>query len=173
VQLLLDESVPLLHVPPLWGGTLQGSSVRVAIVDMGVDATHPDLLGRIATHADFSGAGERDDVGHGTHVAGIVGGAGAVVCVAAGNAGADRGTISSPGDARGALAVGTADKTGAVAFYSSRGPVTGVRYRKPDLLAIGGGVTRGAATRTGPASRARAPASWPRIRASCRRATCG
>ncbi len=88
VQLLLDESVPLLHVPPLWGGTLQGSSVRVAIVDMGVDATHPDLLGRIATHADFSGAGERDDVGHGTHVAGIVGGTGAVVCVAAGNAGA-------------------------------------------------------------------------------------
>ncbi|HAF11476.1 MAG TPA: hypothetical protein DCK98_15540 [Chloroflexi bacterium] len=51
----------------------------------------------------------------------------------------DRGTISSPGDARGALAVGAADKTGAVAFYSSRGPVPGVRYRKPDLLAIGGG----------------------------------
>jgi hypothetical protein len=70
---------------------------------------------------------------------------GIIVCVAAGNAGPDRGTISSPGDARGALTVGAADKAGALAFYSSRGPVVGVRYRKPDVVAIGGGVTRGAA----------------------------
>ena len=33
----------------------------------------------------------------------------------------------------------------ALAFYSSRGPVAGVRYGKPDLVAIGGGVTQGAA----------------------------
>ncbi|MDP9319936.1 MAG: S8 family serine peptidase [Chloroflexota bacterium] len=213
VQPLLNDSVPLLHVPPLWDVGLRGAGVRIAIVDTGVDATHPDLLGHIVAHADFSGSGERDDVGHGTHVAGIVAGAGGVyrgvapaatlvmakalsaaggtedavlaamswasrqdvavmnlslggpgsptsplsrevdaltsdgmiVCVAAGNAGPDRGTISSPGDARGALTVGAADKTGALALYSSRGPVPGVRYRKPDLVAIGGGVTRGAA----------------------------
>lgn len=70
---------------------------------------------------------------------------GILVCVAAGNDGPASGTISSPGDARGALTVGAADKTGALAFYSSRGPVPGVRYRKPDLVAIGGGLTRGAA----------------------------
>jgi len=35
-------------------------------------------------------------------------------------------------------------KTGALAFYSSRGPVPGVRYRKPDVVAIGGGVAQGA-----------------------------
>jgi subtilisin family serine protease len=213
VQPLLNDSVPLLHVPPLWDAGLSGTGVRIAIVDTGVDATHPDLLRRIAAHTDFSGSAEQDDVGHGTHVAGIVAGAGAVyrgvapaatlviakalaaaggtedavlaamswaslqdvavmnlslggpgsptsplsrevdaiaadgiiVCVAAGNAGPDRGTISSPGDARGALTVGAADKTGALAFYSSRGPVPGVRYRKPDVVAIGGGVTRGAA----------------------------
>ena len=71
--------------------------------------------------------------------------AGILVCVAAGNAGPAAGTISSPGDARGALTVGAADKTGALAFYSSRGPVPGVRYAKPDVIAIGGGVTRDAA----------------------------
>ncbi|HEV2011587.1 MAG TPA: S8 family serine peptidase [Candidatus Limnocylindria bacterium] len=70
---------------------------------------------------------------------------GIIVCVAAGNSGPASGTIGSPGNARGALTVGAADKTGWLAFYSSRGPVPGVRYRKPDLLAIGGGVTRDAA----------------------------
>lgn len=213
VDPLLNDSVPLLHVPPLWDAGLRGAGVRVAIVDTGIDATHPDLLGRIAAHADFTGGGERDDVGHGTHVAGIVAGAGSeyrgvapaatlviakalsakggtedtvlaamswaseqgvavmnlslggpgspssplsrevdaltadgiVVCVAAGNAGPGRGTISSPGDARGAITVGAAEKTGALASYSSRGPVPGVRYRKPDVVAIGGGVTEGRA----------------------------
>jgi subtilisin family serine protease len=69
---------------------------------------------------------------------------GIIVCVAAGNAGPAARTISSPGDAKGALTVGAADKESALAFYSSRGPVPGVRYGKPDLVAIGGGVTRGA-----------------------------
>src|SRR5439155_14648461 len=39
---------------------------------------HPDFTGRVAAHSDFSGVGKRDDVGHGTHVAGIVAGGGAV-----------------------------------------------------------------------------------------------
>ena len=204
----LNETVPLLRVPAAWQQGFRGAGVRVAIVDTGIDATHPDLVSRIAAHADFSGAGEHDDVGHGTHVTGIVVGGGAVyrgvapdataivakalsstggsedavlaamswasrqdvavmnlslggpgtprsplarevdalteegiiVCVAAGNAGPEPGTISSPGDARGALTIGAADKTGAIATYSSRGPVRGARYRKPDLAAIGGGV---------------------------------
>lgn len=216
IQPLLNDSVPLLHVPPLLQAGLSGAGVRIAIVDTGIDEAHPDLRGRIAASQDFSGAGLVDDVGHGTHVAGIAAGAGTVyrgvapgailviakalsaaggtedavlaamswasrqqvqvmnlslggpahpgspssplarevdaltaqgiiVCVAAGNSGPNAGTIGSPGDARGALTVGAADKSGALAFYSSRGPVPGVRYRKPDVLAIGGGVTRGAA----------------------------
>src|SRR5207237_7262221 len=56
VQPMLNESVPLLHVPPLWDGGLRGEGVRVAIIDTGIDATHPDLAGRIAAHADFSGS---------------------------------------------------------------------------------------------------------------------
>src|SRR5204862_1287054 len=80
--------------------------------------------------------------------------AGIIVCVAAGNAGPAAKTISSPGDARGALTVGAADKIGALAFYSSRGPVPGVRYGKPDVVAIGGGVTEARPARTAQASRA-------------------
>jgi len=213
IQPLLDESVPFLHVPLLWDAHLRGEGVRIAIVDTGIDATHPDVRDRIAAHADHTGTAERDDVGHGTHVAGIAAGSGAVyrgvapaaslviakvlsaeggtedavlagmswaskqnvqvmnlslggpgspssplgrevdalaaagilVCVAAGNAGPSPRTISSPGDARGALTVGATDKHGQLTAYSSRGPVPGVRYRKPDVVAIGGGVTPSAA----------------------------
>jgi subtilisin family serine protease len=69
--------------------------------------------------------------------------AGIIVCVAAGNSGPARGTIGSPGDARGALTVGAVEPTGKMASYSSRGPVKGAHYRKPDLVAAGGGVTAG------------------------------
>ena len=200
VQALLNESVPALQVPAVWAAGFLGTGIRVAVVDTGADLAHPDIRDRVIAHADFSGAGDGDDVGHGTHVAGIIAGSGAVyrgvapeaalviakalsanggtedavlaalswasrqevqvlnlslggpgsptspisrevdalaaqgilVCVAAGNAGPDPRTISSPGDARSALTVGATDKDGALAFYSSRGPIPGARYRKPD-----------------------------------------
>lgn len=47
----------------------------VAVVDSGVQATHPDLAGRVVSgYNTFTGSGSiGDDCGHGTHVAGIVG----------------------------------------------------------------------------------------------------
>ncbi|TCI98942.1 S8 family serine peptidase [Aeromicrobium sp. IC_218] len=53
-------------------------SVKVAVVDTGVDAAHPDLAGRVLNGAEFldrntGHRGRVDDHGHGTHVAGIVG----------------------------------------------------------------------------------------------------
>ncbi len=77
VHTLLDVSVPLIGVPKIWNAGLTGNGIRVGIVDTGIDPDHPDLTGRIIANRDFTGEGERDNNGHGTHVAGIIGGTGA------------------------------------------------------------------------------------------------
>jgi subtilisin family serine protease len=55
-------------------GFLDANNVLVAIVDSGIDREHPDLDGVIEEYANFHSATEddRDYVGHGTHVAGII-----------------------------------------------------------------------------------------------------
>src|SRR5689334_2169405 len=54
-----------------------GDGVTVAVIDSGVDATHPDLVGQVLPGADFvdgSTDGRVDPVGHGTTVAGLIAG---------------------------------------------------------------------------------------------------
>ncbi len=63
-------------------------------------------------------------------------GAGAIVCVAAGNDGPDRSTIGSPGAARWVIAVGACDDNDQVPDFSSRGPTEDGRM-KPDVVAPG------------------------------------
>jgi subtilisin family serine protease len=48
------------------------SHVGVAVIDSGIDETHPDLKQAIS-HYDTGGASKRDLKGHGTHVSGIIG----------------------------------------------------------------------------------------------------
>jgi subtilisin family serine protease len=64
--------------PPAWQAGVTGKGVRVAVLDTGIDANHPDLAGRIGASANFSDSTDTvDRVGHGTHVAATIAGTGA------------------------------------------------------------------------------------------------
>jgi len=76
VHICLNDSVPIIRAPQVWDAGFKGAGVKVAIVDTGIDPDHPDFAGRILTTQDFTGEGARDNHGHGSHVAGIVAGAG-------------------------------------------------------------------------------------------------
>jgi type VII secretion-associated serine protease mycosin len=54
-----------------------GAGVTVAVIDSGVDASHPDLAGQVLPGIDLvagTGDGRNDPVGHGTTVAGLIAG---------------------------------------------------------------------------------------------------
>ncbi|MDT7845665.1 S8 family serine peptidase [Streptomyces justiciae] len=74
----LDRSTAQIGAPARWKAGYEGQGVKVAVLDTGVDAAHPDLAGRIAAAENFAGGRGTDDrFGHGTHVAATVGGTGA------------------------------------------------------------------------------------------------
>ncbi|RZU13249.1 subtilisin family serine protease [Kribbella rubisoli] len=79
VRPVLDKSVPQIGAPDAWKAGYEGTGVEVAVLDTGVDATHPDLTGKVKESVDFSGSpsGTVDHFGHGTHVAATIAGTGA------------------------------------------------------------------------------------------------
>jgi len=76
-----DAAVPT-GLEPSWGieavgaptSPFSGAGVRVAILDTGIDATHPAFAGLQVVQRDFTGAGDGDRDGHGTHCAATIAG---------------------------------------------------------------------------------------------------
>lgn len=88
VEAVLAESGPLIGQPVVEGEGYDGTGVSVAVLDTGIDYTHPDLGGspdegafpnaKVVGGYDYvnSDGLPMDDDGHGTYVAGIAAGTG-------------------------------------------------------------------------------------------------
>jgi serine protease len=124
--------------PAAWDRA-DGDSVDVAIIDQGVDGTHPDLAGKIRRAVDLDGdpahgAATVDETGHGTHVASLACGQPNNQTGLAG-AGFDCGLIvekSDLGDASVARAIIDATDNGAKVISMSIG--TDDRSRAPQAI---------------------------------------
>ncbi|WP_406439923.1 S8 family peptidase [Streptomyces sp. NBC_00631] len=74
----LDKSVPQIGAPTAWAAGYNGKGVKIAVLDTGVDTTHPDLKDQVIESKNFTTAADAmDHFGHGTHVASIAAGTGA------------------------------------------------------------------------------------------------
>ncbi|MER5983679.1 S8 family serine peptidase [Streptomyces sp. NPDC001787] len=77
-EALLKESVPQVNAPQAWAAGFDGKGTKVAVLDTGIDADHPDVKDRIVGSRSFVPGEEVDDKnGHGTHVASTIAGSGA------------------------------------------------------------------------------------------------
>jgi subtilisin family serine protease len=74
----LGQTVPWgiakIEAPVVWAGGNKGTGIKVAVLDTGIDTTHPDL--KVAGGATYvpGSTSYNDDNGHGTHCAGIIAG---------------------------------------------------------------------------------------------------
>ncbi|MFJ3901576.1 S8 family peptidase [Streptomyces sp. NPDC090025] len=78
VSATLDRSTAQVHAPEAWAAGYDGTGTKVAVLDTGADAEHPDLKGRIVAQENFTDSDTTGDrQGHGTHTISTVGGSGA------------------------------------------------------------------------------------------------
>ena len=77
VSKTLDESVPYVGAPKAWEAGYDGTGTTVAVLDSGVDAEHPDLVGAVKAQQNFTDSPDvNDHDGHGTHTSSTVAGRG-------------------------------------------------------------------------------------------------
>jgi cysteine-rich repeat protein len=94
-RLHLDEATRTGRARPTWAagfagspGGFSGDGVAIAIIDTGLDGTHPDLAGRMIGWKDYTTEAEATPIdrrGHGSHVAGVALGSGAAFGVGPAN----------------------------------------------------------------------------------------
>ncbi|MFF9012051.1 S8 family serine peptidase [Streptomyces sp. NPDC014870] len=78
VEATLERSTKQVHAPEAWAAGFDGKGTKVAVLDTGADAEHPDLKGRIVASENFTDSDTAEDrAGHGTHTISTVGGSGA------------------------------------------------------------------------------------------------
>lgn len=67
-------NLPIIETLKGWTIEKGSADVPIAVVDTGVDLGHPDLAARLGKGINIirEGSDPQDDVGHGTHVAGII-----------------------------------------------------------------------------------------------------
>ncbi|MEM3505014.1 MAG: S8 family serine peptidase [Archaeoglobaceae archaeon] len=82
VRALLSDSVPLINATEVWNLGYDGSGVKIAILDTGINSSHGDFYFedgtlKIIYSIDLTDDGTPEDLnGHGTHVASIAAGTG-------------------------------------------------------------------------------------------------
>ncbi|PGW57460.1 S8 family peptidase [Bacillus thuringiensis] len=70
-----NASLQKMQIPKAWDITRGSTDIVVAVVDSGVQSTHPDLKGKIISGYDYvrnNTDPSKDELGHGTHIAGTI-----------------------------------------------------------------------------------------------------